>query len=409
MNIWLIQTGEPLPLNSSVKKMRTALLAEELQKRGHSVLWWTSAFDHVSKKWIFNTEEIQHVNGFSFFPLIGRGYKKNISPARFIDHRIVSRKFTKYANKQKKPDIVFTSLPPHDIAYKSVKFSVDNNIPVIIDIRDPWPDIFLDHLPDFLKPISKLILFNDFRMIKTAISSSTGVTAVTQDFMSWGLKHARRNQKATDSVFSIGYKKTGIEDISDVNKEFIQLAEKLKRKFIIFFVGTFSKSYHNPSILIKAAEELANNPEIHFVIGGNGELFSEIKSLSAHLSNVTLTGWLNQHEIEFWLNKASVGLCPATKPVNLPTNKAYAYLSAGLPVISAFEGELKEYIKTRKIGIHYEPENLQELTSAINKLYSDADLCKTYSGNASVLFNEKYNADNIYKEFADFIENFKVK
>lgn len=56
MNIWLIKVGEVLPLESDSRKMRTVLLAESLVERRHDVLWWTSAFDHFKKKWIFRTD-----------------------------------------------------------------------------------------------------------------------------------------------------------------------------------------------------------------------------------------------------------------------------------------------------------------------------------------------------------------
>ncbi len=60
MNIWLIQIGEPLPLEAGVRKMRTALLADKLLERGHSVYWWASAFEHQRKKWISNTNQKVH-------------------------------------------------------------------------------------------------------------------------------------------------------------------------------------------------------------------------------------------------------------------------------------------------------------------------------------------------------------
>jgi hypothetical protein len=45
MNIWLMQTGEQIPIRNGVRKMRKALLADKLFERGHSVFWWASAFD----------------------------------------------------------------------------------------------------------------------------------------------------------------------------------------------------------------------------------------------------------------------------------------------------------------------------------------------------------------------------
>ena len=49
MNVWIIQTGEQLPIRSGVRKMRTAVLADKLLERGHSVLWWASTFEHQRK------------------------------------------------------------------------------------------------------------------------------------------------------------------------------------------------------------------------------------------------------------------------------------------------------------------------------------------------------------------------
>ncbi|MCD4712908.1 MAG: hypothetical protein K8R73_06455, partial [Clostridiales bacterium] len=49
MNIWLIQTGERLPIQICVRKMRTAILTNKLLERGHNILWWASAFEHQQK------------------------------------------------------------------------------------------------------------------------------------------------------------------------------------------------------------------------------------------------------------------------------------------------------------------------------------------------------------------------
>jgi len=52
VNIWLIQTGEPLPIGSGIRKMRIAVLADTLLERGHKVLWWSSAFEHQRKEMV---------------------------------------------------------------------------------------------------------------------------------------------------------------------------------------------------------------------------------------------------------------------------------------------------------------------------------------------------------------------
>ena len=100
MNIWLIQIGELLPIKDGERKLRTAILADKLTERGHSVLWWASAFDHFKKVWISKKDtEFVLKNGVKIIALKGIGYKRNISFSRFVDHRIIAMKFRKAAPK----------------------------------------------------------------------------------------------------------------------------------------------------------------------------------------------------------------------------------------------------------------------------------------------------------------------
>jgi glycosyltransferase involved in cell wall biosynthesis len=401
MHIWLIQTGEPLPFDHSVKKMRTALLADKLIARGHSVVWWTSAFDHFTKKWIFEKDtETEIKPDFKIIALKGKGYKKNFSPSRFLDHRLLAWKFFRRAGNMKKPDFIAASLPPHDIVFQVVKYAKQNDIPCIIDIRDPWPDIFLEHIPSPVRTLAKIILLNDFSMVRKIMQRADGLIAASDSLLQWGLNYANRKMTNKDKVFPLGYRKQAPVEPSLIQPQFFELEKKLKNKFVVLFVGTISKSYHNPDILLKVAQLLNEERDIHFLIAGNGELLEELKHSAQNLSNISFLGWLNQHEIEFWLKNSKAGICPATHEVNLPTNKAYTYLSGGLPIISAFHGELKLLIETEQIGIYYPPNDVDRLTDAILKLYSDEKFYKTLSANSKKIFDAKFDANKIYEDYA---------
>jgi hypothetical protein len=98
MNVWLTQTGEPLPLKPGVRKMRTGLLADKLVERGHVVRWWTSAFEHQRKVRLFESDqEIPLSPGLILQVLRGCGYSSNISLARYLDHRMIAGKFRSQA------------------------------------------------------------------------------------------------------------------------------------------------------------------------------------------------------------------------------------------------------------------------------------------------------------------------
>ena len=400
MNVWLIQIGESLPIKDGVQKMRTAILADKLVKRGHDVLWWTSAFDHFKKDWIFKKNtELTVKKGLKIFALKGTGYKKNVSLARYIDHRIIARKFKKLALKIPKPDIIITSMPPHDLAYEAVLFSKRSNIPVLVDIRDEWPDLFLSIVSQKYQKIVKLLLFKDFQMLKKVMFMADGLIAMMDSLLDWGLRYTERSRTSKDRVFYLGSIRNATNNKPKAKLSFLQ---GIDHKFIVVFVGTFVKN-NNPSILIDCAEMLLDK-NIHFVMAGDGELFNRIRKKASGLSNISMPGWLNQAEISSLLQNSHVGVCLTPQIRDAFPNKAFTYLSAGLPLISAFQGNLKEIIEKCHIGFYYPPNDLDALVNCIKRLYEDTALHKKMSKNACRIFDEMFDADKIYEEYAEHIE-----
>jgi len=401
MNIWLVQTGESIPLDGNVRKIRTAVLADELTRRGHTVLWWASAFDHFSKKWISSGEtEVALGRNLKVIALKGAGYKRNVSLQRVIDHRIIAGKFRSLAPKAPAPDVVVASLPSHDLAYEAVLFARKKGIPVVVDIRDPWPDIFLNHVPLPLRGIVKMLLHKDFLMAREAIRKADGLLAVSDTFMDWGLRYAARQKTPRDKVFYLGYKRE--PQGPSIGARVSDAINRSSGKFVVLFVGTLA-NYHDPSIVAECAKRLAGT-DIVFIIAGEGEFFESVRRKTNGMPNIFLTGWVNQDEITALLRHSRIGICPTAEEVDLFPNKAFAYLSAGLPVVSAFEGDIKRLIDAYKIGLYYAPNNSVALAGCIKKLYDDQSLYKEMSDNAVKIFEERFDAAKICRDYAEYIE-----
>jgi len=404
LNIWLTQIGEILPLDEKQRKMRTAFLVDKLVEKGHNVLWWTSAFDHFKKDWIFKKDtEVTLNSGLRLYALKGIGYKKNISLSRFIDHRIIAWKFKKIAPKMSKPDIIIASSPPYDLAYQAVKYAKRNKVPIIVDIRDEWPDLFLNFLPSKLQKIAKLFLFSDFRMIKKTMMEADALISMINSLLDWGLKYANRKKRETDRVFYLGAKK--VLNIKNVLNS--ELQSKLQNKFVISYISAFSNIY-NPEILIDCAKKLKNNKNIIFVLAGDGPLYKYIKEKASNLANVVMLGWLNQNEISSILQYSKIGIIPTPFLIEAFPNKVFTYLSSGLPIISSLQGELKSIIEKYQIGFYYPPNDVEVFVNCILKLYNNPQLYKKMSENAKRIFDEMFDADKIYEEYADHIEKVYV-
>ncbi|MCE9558448.1 MAG: glycosyltransferase [Armatimonadetes bacterium] len=199
MNVWILTIGEPLPKKGEqVRLYRSGILAETLVARGHKVTWFTSNFDHFTKT--FHDEK--EIGGTAKIILLpGTGYKRNISLARFKDHVKVAQSFREVASKQEEPDIILASVPIMELALEALDYAEPRGIPVVLDARDMWPDMFDEALPRAFKPIAKVLFSKLRKETREGFSRATAILGHTESFVEWGLSYANRERTDQDRAF----------------------------------------------------------------------------------------------------------------------------------------------------------------------------------------------------------------
>ncbi len=403
MNIWLIMSGEPLE-QFGERPHRVGILSKMLLDKGHIVTWWTTSYDHQYKRYLYDVDtEVVNENGVNMvFLHSATPYKKNISLDRIKNHQEVSLKFKEISSKQDKPDIIFCAFPTIDLAYEAVKYANLNNIPIVIDIRDLWPDIFFDPFPKILHPILKFILRNYIQKTKYIFKNCTAITAVSEKYLQYGLNYGNRQLSEKEKVFPLAYNKEKLDSVAYNNCEmkFCKLGVD-KNKTIIWFVGTFGRTYDLNSV-IEVANELKDNQNIQFIFSGDGEKAIEWKKL-ANKTNIIFTGWVDKNDLLYLASIANIGLMAYKKgaPQGLP-NKVFEYMAYGLPILSSLKGETQKLLETNKIGFTYE--NKEELKENLMKLIEDDTLYETMSHNAKLLFENQFSAQKVYVEMIDCLE-----
>ena len=72
-----MKTGEPIPTSQNKDRlMRMGMLAEELNKRGHNVIWFSSTFDHLKKQQLYNKDTIVNfTDNYLIYLIHAMGYK----------------------------------------------------------------------------------------------------------------------------------------------------------------------------------------------------------------------------------------------------------------------------------------------------------------------------------------------
>lgn len=406
MNVWLLKDGENLPIQNDARRMRTWMLAEELVKHGHSVTWWASTHSHQRKTLLFAQDRDIEVNhGFRLKLLFVGGYKKNKSARRLLHHLRLANRFRREASALPKPDIIVSSFPTIELAFQAVGFAKTHNVPVIVDIRDPWPDTFLELVPSYLRAPASLALSPLRRKTRECFARSDSLVACSQGFLDWGLKKAGMPQRDADRVFYLGSTGRSSKE-SGISSRIDELRGKLAGKVIFCFVGSFGHVYQLRLVCEAAAMlEREGHTEVHFVLAGDGQQFGEVSAVSRAVRNISLLGWLKASEVDDLLAVSDVGLAPIRQMAGCVPNKIFEYSAAGLPILSSLEGETATILSRYRAGLSYEPGDVHMFVSHVTRLSQQEELRKQQAKQSSAMFEREFLATRIYGEYVSHVEN----
>jgi len=414
---WIIEIAEPLPdIDNNFRYLRCGMLADALIGRGHEVRWWSSTFNHMLKKNRFNkTTTIEPRPAFQITLLHGPGYKKNISIGRIKHNRITARSFEFQAHQcQSKPDVILVCLPTLEMAEKAVAYGRAHCIPVVVDVRDPWPDLYLSAFPHFLRGIARLGLVSEFRRAQRILRGASGITAVSETYLRWALTYAGRPRQESDGVFPLGCVGPDIEAKRDIESRAVALRDKygLRRGIpVATFIGMFGASYDLATV-VAAAKELqkVGSPNYQIVLAGNGDNNSNLRKKAQGLPNVTFTGWIDQTSMFQLMSISSIGLATYSEGAlqSLP-NKPFEYMAAGLPLLSSLRGEMETIIQKYNIGLQYQPGKVSSLVKQLCWFAANEEERRKMGFRARRLFEEKYSDKVVYPKFISHLENIANK
>ena len=411
---WILQTGEPLPCDGKdARPMRAINLCEELISRGHKVVLWSAQFDHAKKIHRKLPSNIFLKNGQLEIRLIDSpGYQSNIGLGRLWDHAVLAWHLWRLLRRDDvaPPDVGFIGYPPIEIAYVMAKWLNARGVPYLVDVKDQWPDIFLDPLPGVAKGVFRLFLWPYYFLGRAAMKSAVGLTAMTQPFLSWASGFCRRE----NLEFSYAVPLTAPRFKFD--KKILLDAEQWWKKKnllnnvpIIFFVGNLSSKLYEFSDVFSAAKFFSCRSKLscQFVICGDGVYMPELKAMAKECDNIFLVGTVTRSQIKALANRSLGMLAPyrSTPDFQLSVpNKILDSLSLGMPVISSLKGEVENLIKNKKIGIFYNEKNVPELIDAIHLLLKDSEFRERLSESAKNLYEMDYSFERVYGELASNLE-----
>ena len=344
---------------------RAKSVIEEYQK-AHEVIYLTSDFDHVTKKYYeiaLPFAQQLHV----------MGYQKNLSPSRILSHIQFSIK-TFFRLMKLKPDIVYAEIPHNTLAIATKWYKRFHKCELIMDIFDMWPES--------LPMKSENIIF------KIACS-------VWRGFRNHNLKYA--DKVYTECNY---YQKLIRREGCDVPMETKYLTRKKvdldiqtiwdDEKIHLCYVGNINNIIDIPFIT-EFLSKINEKKPVCFHLIGNGESRSKlIESLEAKGIQVVSYGVVydvyrlqeifNQcyFGINFLLPNLAIGL----------TMKSITYLRGGIPLLNTVDGDTWNMVETYHSGINIERGHIEKAIDVV--LHMNYEQVHAMKENAHIVFEQHF-------------------
>ena len=406
--LWLVKIGEPWPTDNPAPRLnRTGVMAQLYANHGDEVTWINDVFDHNAKAQRFNERvSITPQARLQIIGLRGPGYPRNVSLRRFIHHGRIAAEFKKISSQLPRPDLILTSVIPLELMVEAVRFGRSNDIPVIVDVRDMWPDAWLDVIPIGLRGIARSLFRRYYRMLEEGLRGASAICALSSEALDWALVHSKRAKRSLDSVLPLAYLPP---EISPAQRsaaaafwDGLGVNEKSEGRLRICFIGTFTKRVEF-STIIEAAKllDVKTRERIQFVFCGSGELDYQLRQATKALDCFLFPGWVEAAKLAVLLERVQIGILPYPSDSDFRRsipNKVFDYLNGGLPILTCLRGAVEALVTQSGSGWMYENGSPASLCDVIHRLMEDPSSISAASQNAHRVANE-FDATTLYLEY----------
>lgn len=303
-------------------------------------------------------------------------------------------------------DIVFATSTPLTIAIPGIYAKRRKKIPMVFEVRDLWPK----------GPISQGVLTNPFVIAlaewleKFAYNNSSHIIALSP-----GMKQGIIEAEFPENKVTVIPNCCDLDlfDVEPVYGENIRSEYKwLGNRPLVFYGGTFGYANGVDYLVKLAASVYKKDPEIRFVLLGDGAMKDTISRLAKDLgvleNNLYILPPAPKKMMPFWQSASTISISMFRNIKSSwanSANKFFDAIAAGTPIAINYKGWQADIIREKGIGIVLDVENVEESGQHILKVIYDKKWLKNASDSAKKLAVERFNRD----EMARKLENVLIK
>lgn len=391
MKILVITQNYPPDLGAGAFRMKA--LVNELNSRGHKVTVLTGVpnrYDSIEWK-SKNENAIERIVRIKVPKQKGNLFLRGISYSIFF-----IKAFLKAIKLASDSDAIVATTPQLLVAYIGAIVSHKRKIPLILDVRDLWPDVMLDmNLTQ-----DKSIVYKILKKIEL-----------------YCYKHADRIVINSPAFFEPIKKLSGKEPIlitNGIDDELFELlseADPIKiedqTRYIITYAGNVGIA-QDLDVLIKLAKKFEKKYIFRIIGDGSAkeklmESVIENKIQNIEFINPVPRKKLQQYYKEtdaFFVHLKDIDMFKKTIP-----SKVFEYVATGKPVVYGLKGisrTIMEELQGKQFS--FEPSNPNSLKIALTELFYTLKENNYKNKKGIALLKEKYLRSRLSENFSEIIE-----
>jgi colanic acid biosynthesis glycosyl transferase WcaI len=260
-------------------------------------------------------------------------------------------------------DVLIASAPPLFTHLSGVMVSTLKGIPLILEVRDLWPDYLVGMGLLRRGAVTTNALFALERwMLKRADRVVVVTESFRENIIAKGISPDRVHVLPNGVDLQLYHPSTEPPPIAAV--------ERHGDEFIVGYLGTFGAGQALSNVVEAAKLVEARDPNIRFVLVGDGPDRRRVEEKVRELapSNLTLAPTIRRDQTRAFYNACDVCLAPlAPIPVFQETipSKIFEIMACGRPVLGSFGGEGRKIVEASSGGLAVPPGDARAMADAV--------------------------------------------
>jgi glycosyltransferase involved in cell wall biosynthesis len=293
-------------------------------------------------------------------------------------------------------DVVFATSTPLTIALPGVWSAWRLGVPMVFEVRDLWPDV-----PIAIGALRNPVTAAAARWLQHfAYRNSSRIVALAPGMKRAIVESGYPEQKVI--VIPNGSDLDTFDPSGDAGERIRDGYEWLGQRRMVLFFGTLGLVNGVDYLIRLAAEVRRLDPDVRFVVLGDGRMEPELRELARDLGvldeNLFILGKVSKARVAEWLAASDMSIALFTGPrvvwKDATQNKFFDSLAAGRPIANNFDGWQSRIAEEAGCGLILDADSIGVAANQLYARLTDPAWLDTARRRARELAERRFNRDD---------------